>query len=64
MWADLDNHDACAIAVAQTSIAAIDFLPPRKHLKACFILKVEHIAIADVPIGPFILLLAFWNFLE
>jgi hypothetical protein len=30
------------------------FLPTRKHLKECF-LKVEHIAIADAPIGPFIL---------
>jgi len=56
MWADLDNHDAILTVVAQISIAGIDFLPTRKHLKACFILKVEHIAIADVPTGPFILL--------
>jgi hypothetical protein len=62
MWADLDNHDAFAPAVAQISIAVINFLPTRKHLKACFILKVEHIAIADAPIGPFILFLNFWNF--
>ena len=62
MWADLDNHDAFAPAVAQISIAAINFLPTRKHLKACFILKVEHIAIADAPISPFILFLNFWNF--
>ena len=61
MWADLDNHDAFAPAVAQISIAVINFLPTRKHLKACFILKVEHIAIADAPIGPFILFLNFWN---
>ena len=62
MWADLDNHDAFASTVAQISIAVINFLPTRKHLKACFILKVEHIAIADAPIGPFILFLNFWNF--
>ena len=63
MWADLDNPDAFAPAVAQTSIAVTNFLPTRKHLKkACFILKVEHIAIADAPIGPFILYLNFWNF--
>jgi hypothetical protein len=37
------------------------FLPTCKHLKECFILKVEHIAIADAPIGPFILFLTFWN---
>ena len=55
MWADLDNPDAFAPAVAQISIAVINFLPTRKHLKACFILKVEHIAIADAPIGPSIL---------
>ena len=55
MWADLDNHDTFAPAVAQISIAVINFLPTRKHLKACFILKVEHTAIADAPIGPFIL---------
>ena len=55
IWADLDNHDTFAPAVAQISIAVINFLPTRKHLKACFILKVEHIAIADAPIGPFIL---------
>jgi hypothetical protein len=62
MWADLDNPDAFAPAVAQTSIAVTNFLPTRKHLKkACFILKVEHIAIADAPIGPFILFLTFWN---
>ena len=61
MWADLDNHDAFASTVAQISIAVINFLPTRKHLKACFILKVEHIAIADAPIGPFILFLTFWN---
>ena len=63
MWADLDNPDAFAPAVAQISIAVTNFLPTRKHLKkACFILKVEHIAIADAPIGPFILFLNFWNF--
>jgi hypothetical protein len=62
MWAYLDNHDAFAFRVAQISIAAIDFLPTHNQLKACFILKVEHIAIAYAPIGPFILLLAFWNF--
>jgi len=62
MWADLDNPDAFAPAVAQISIAVTNFLPTRKHLKkACFILKVEHIAIADAPIGPFILFLNFWN---
>ena len=60
MWADLDNHDAFAPAVAQISIAVINFLPTRKHLKACFILKVEHIAIADAPISTFI----FLNFLN
>jgi len=62
MWADLDNHYAFAPAVAQISITAINFLPTPKHLKACFILKVEHIAIADAPISLFILLLNFWNF--
>ena len=55
MWADLDNHDTFAPAVAQISIAVINFLPTRKHLKACFILKVEHTVIADAPIGLFIL---------
>ena len=62
MLADLDNHYAFAPAVAQISITAINFLPTPKHLKACFILKVEHIAITDAPISPFILLLNFWNF--
>ena len=60
MWANFDNHHAFAPAVAQISIAVIHFLPTRKHLKECFILKVKRIAIADAPINPFI----FFKFLE
>ena len=64
MWAGLDNFDTFVSGVDQLFIAAIELIATRGGLKACFILKVKHIDLADAGIGSFILLIAFWSFLH
>jgi hypothetical protein len=72
MWAGLDNFDTFVSGVDQLFIAAIELTATRGGLKACFILKVKHIYLADAGnidladagIGSFILLIAFWSFLH
>ena len=64
MWAGLDNYDAFSVGVDQLFIVTIELIPMRGDFKACFILKIEHIDIAAVPIGSCILFFAFWSFLH
>ena len=64
MWAGLDNFDTFTSGVDQLFIAAIELIATRGGFKACFILKVKHIDLADARIGSFILLLVFWSFLH
>ena len=64
MWAGLDNYDAFSVGVDQLFIVTIELIPMRGDFKACFILKIEHIDIADVPIGSCIVFFAFWSFLH
>ena len=64
MWAGLDNFDTFASGVDQLFIVTIELIATRGGCKACFILKVKQIDIADGRIGSFILFLAFWSFLH
>ena len=64
MWAGLDNYDAFSVGVDQLFIVTIELIPMRGDFKACFILKIEHIDLADVPIGSCIVFFAFWSFLH
>ena len=64
MWAGLDNYDAFSVGVVQLFIVTIEFIPMCGDCKACFILKIERIDIADVPIGSCIVFFAFWSFLH
>ena len=64
MWAGLDNYDAFSDGVDQLFIVTIELIATRGGFKACFILKIEHIDIADVPIGSSIVFFAFWSFLH
>ena len=64
MWAGLDNFDTFVSGVDQLFIAAIELIATRGGFKACSILKVKHIDLADAGIGSFILLIAFWSFLH
>ena len=59
MWAGLDNFDTFASGVDQLFIVTIELIATRGGCKACFILKVKQIDIADGRIGSFILFLAF-----
>ena len=63
MWAGLDNYDAFSVGVDQLFIVTIELIATRGGFKACFILKVKQIDIADGRIGSFILFIAFWSFL-
>lgn len=64
MWAGLDNYDAFSVGVDQLFIVTNKIIPMRGDFKACFILKIEHIDIAAVPIGSCILFFAFWSLLH
>ena len=64
MWAGLDNFDTFASGVDQLFIVTIELIATRGGFKACFILKVKQIDLADARIGSFILLLVFWSFLH
>ena len=59
MWAGRDNFDTFASGVDQLFIVTIELIATRGGFKACFILKVKQIDIADGRIGSFILFLAF-----
>ena len=62
--AGLDNYNAFSVGVDQLFIVAIELIPMCGDFKACFILKIERIDIADVPIGSCIVFFAFWSFLH